>query len=451
MSDKAKVFFDRAVELFHVRNWNFAIDMLLEGLKIDPSNIDLGFEQLYQVALKRKQGGGKGASWGTLFKLREKKNIKENLINAANLMALDPGNILYMIRIFRFANKLGFSNVVTWSGKILIDFFRNQKKPKKLLLSEIILSLSQIKDEESYEIARSMCVIMSKAYPNDGDIARLTRQIEAERTIKKGKYEEEGDFTKGVLDMEAQQKLMQEGSNIKSKVYLQQRVEETGKEYKESSITPGKIHAHVEALLKLETQEAEDKAISVLLKADEESKSYEFRQKMGDIRITRMRRKYRELVDAGKKDEAIEQASKQLDYELKEYRDRIEHYPTDLKLKFELGKRQFLKGLYDEAIVNLQASANDPKKSVDANILIGRCFYKKEWYPNAIGIFKKVLDRELTEKVSKEIYYLLGLTQEAVQDYDGAIESYSVVAQMDFSYKNISDKISALRENKPEK
>jgi tetratricopeptide (TPR) repeat protein len=100
--------------------------------------------------------------------------------------------------------------------------------------------------------------------------------------------------------------------------------------------------------------------MDVLRKAHHDLNAYQFKLRLGDIRIRQMSRRYRDLVTAGDKAAAIEQARAQLDFELEEYKERCHNYPTDLALKFELGKRLFLATKYDEAIASLQQAQRDP-------------------------------------------------------------------------------------------
>ena len=51
---KGKAFFDRGDQVAETGNWDFAIQMYLEGIRREPGNIARGHQPLRQVSLKRK-------------------------------------------------------------------------------------------------------------------------------------------------------------------------------------------------------------------------------------------------------------------------------------------------------------------------------------------------------------------------------------------------------------
>ncbi len=57
--DKGKAFFDRADQVAETGNWDFAIEMYLEGLRREPDNLQRGHQKLREVSLHRKVQGGK--------------------------------------------------------------------------------------------------------------------------------------------------------------------------------------------------------------------------------------------------------------------------------------------------------------------------------------------------------------------------------------------------------
>ena len=108
-------------------------------------------------------------------------------------------------------------------------------------------------------------------------------------------------------------------------------------DHRELLVRPGQ-------LLKIEDESYENEAIAVLDKANSQTGSYQFKMRIGDIRIRQMTRRYRKLEKSGDKKAAVQQARMQLAFELEEYIERAANYPTDLAVKYELGRRQYLAG-----------------------------------------------------------------------------------------------------------
>ena len=56
---KGKAFFDRGDQVAETGNWDFAIEMYLQGIEREPDNVDQGHKPLRDVSMKRMAQGGK--------------------------------------------------------------------------------------------------------------------------------------------------------------------------------------------------------------------------------------------------------------------------------------------------------------------------------------------------------------------------------------------------------
>src|SRR5438067_548019 len=84
---KARVFFERGRVVADTGQYDYAIEMYLQGLALDPDAVD-GHRELRDVALRRKAGGGKKLGMFENMKLlRWGKNQKENLLGAEKAWA----------------------------------------------------------------------------------------------------------------------------------------------------------------------------------------------------------------------------------------------------------------------------------------------------------------------------------------------------------------------------
>lgn len=455
---KGKAFFDRADQVASTGNWDFAIEMYLEGIQREPDNVTRGHKPLREAAMKRKAAGGKAAGMMEQFKRKPGKDPLANLVNAEYLLAKDPGSVAFMDQAMVAAGKLELSEVAKMYADILLEAMRQAKKPSMKVLQEITQVYA---DMEEFASAIAACEMALQVDPDNGQIQEILRTLSAKYTIKKGKYDQEGSFTKGVKDLDKQKELLEQDAMVQSKDHLQRMVERSRKEYLASPTVPGKINGYVEALLKLEDESYENEAIDVLLKAHKELSAYQFKQKVGEIKIRQMSRRYHKLLTSGDKQAAAEHARKQLELELQEYQERAVNYPTDLAIKFELGRRQFLAAkdnphLYDDAIATLQQAQRDPRRHVAAMNYLGLAFAHKGWYREAAETFEKVLQVEMTEDRNKEIRYNYGtvldkmvetLTEPAERKpvLLKAQEQFSEVAQMDFTYKDTRNRLEGVR------
>lgn len=439
---KASVFFDRADEVAGTGNWDFAIELYCEGLRLDPDEMQRGILKLRDVSLKRKMQGGKPAGMGDRRKHKPGKDPAGNLANAAYLLAKDPGSEALMEVFLKAAAALGNPEVIRWIGEIMLESQKHAKKANRRLCTVITDAMAGAKH---YDLAIQACNLARSVAPDDPDLEARLSQLGAEYTLQKGKYGVEGDFTKGVKDLDGQKELIQKDMLVKDENYLKQQIAKTQQEYLDNPTVPGKINRYVDALLKFEDESYENQAVDVLRKAFQDTKAYQFKMRIGDVKIRQMSRRYRKRKDAGDTEGATQAAREQLAFEVEEYRERAGNYPTDLSLKYELGRRLFLAGRYDDAIGFLQQAQRDPRRFVAVMNYLGQAFMRKEWWQEAIDTFEKVLGGDITEDRSKDIRYNLGQCYEQLKKYEKAQEQFSHLAQIDFNYKDVRSRLETLR------
>ena len=441
-SGKGKAFFERAEQVADTGNWDFAIEMYVDGIQREPDNIERGHQPLREVALQRKATGAKGPGFREQFKRRHGKDPVVNLANASYLLAKEPGSVNYMQQVLKFAKQLELNDVAKWICDILMESQRQAKRANMGILLKLIESYH---DLEQFALAIQACEKARELSPDDPKLHDAMNELSAKYTIKAGKYDVEGDFTKGVANLEDQQRLMQVDSLVKERGYLEEQIERARKDYLDTPLAGGKINALAEALCKIEEEAFENEAIDILKKAFKDTGAYQFRLRIGDIRIRQMTRRYQALRAAGDKEGAVEHARKQLEFETEEFLDRVANYPTDLTLKFELGKRQFLGGDYDAAIGSLQQAQRDPRRHLTAMSYLGQSFARKGWFREAADTYDRALQAEMTEDRGKELRYQLGDVLLNMGEYQRAQDCFSEVAQIDFNYKEVRTKLETAR------
>ncbi|RPI63531.1 MAG: hypothetical protein EHM48_02285 [Planctomycetaceae bacterium] len=448
---KGKPFFDRADQVASTGNWDFAIEMYLEGIIREPENMERGHRPLREVALKRKAGGGKGPGMMETFKLGAGKDPIQNLRNAEYLLAKEPGSTAYMERVYQAASKLDLKSVAKWILDILYEAQKLANKPDKRLLLSLAKAYDQLEEYQSSVVVLRMAV---EASPKDATLQDALREQEAKSTIKQGGYDnKEGGFAHSVKDMNKQNELMEKDKLVQSKSFVELQIERTRGEYEGSPTVPGKVNGYVEALLKVEDESTENLAIDVLAKAHKDTGAYQFKMKMGDVKIRQAKRLINKQLQAGDKKNAAAAAQKLLEFELAEYIERAQNYPTDLGIKYELGRRQLASGKLDEAIASFQQAKRDPRRQILAILHLGQAFTKKGWFREASDTYEQALKMEIpSEERRKELLYSLadakeqmGRGENSKELLQAAQDIYSQVAQLDFNYKDVRERLEKLR------
>src|SRR5690606_10301615 len=237
--------------------------------------------------------------------------------------------------------------------------------------------------------------------------------------------------------------------------YVARMVRDAEAQYQADPDEPGKLNRLVEALLKTEKKEQEDRALQLLERAHKKTGQFRFRQRYGQIRLRQLAREQRQVdaaYRANPKDESVQQQRRlfiqyRLEEELAEYKLWSENYPTDLTLKFEIAKRMFMLRQFDEAIPMLQQARQDPKSRTEATIYLGRAFLEAGFGDEAADTLKTMIDdyQLRGDDLSKEMYYWYGVSLQQKGETEGAIKAFSQVAQWDFTYRDVQSRIQKLR------
>jgi len=118
-----------------------------------------------------------------------------------------------------------------------------------------------------------------------------------------------------------------------------------------------------------------------------------------------------------------------------------------------VAQRMFLLGQYQEAIPVFQQVRQDPKYRVAGSVLLGRAFLEAGFADEAVETLKVTLDDYPAkgDEKSLDMYYWYGRALEVMNDNAGAIKQYSQVAQINFNYRDVQERIKRLRSGQPPK
>jgi len=454
MSAKAGVFFERARKVAETNNFDYAIDMYLEGLRCVPDALDEGHMPLHELALLRQVKGGKKPSMVERVKhLRGGKTALDQMLNAEYLFAKDPDHLPYAEAMLKAAAAGAYKKTAKWIADLVFGANNAAKKPSLqtyLLLKDSYTAIGQ------FERALAACQYAVRLKPEDGALADEFKNLSAELTVSRGKYDQEGDFRQSIKDRERQEKLQAQESVVKTKDYRISAVEEARGAMEQNPDLTKNIFNLAEALSDLQNDDGENEAIELLESTYKTKSDFSFEQRAGQIRIKQLKRKIREAKNAletnpneAQAKSRVAELSAQLDsMELEHYRLCVENYPTDLQAKYEYGIRLTRNKQYDDAIPLFQEAQRDPRHKISAMDRIGLCFFKKGWFADAIDVFTQAIDSyEIKDdSIAKELRYNLARSYEEQGDAEKALEIYRKIAQLDFAYKDVRQRVDKLRE-----
>lgn len=449
---KAQAFFDRALQARGRSNFDYAIEMYLEGLRHDPDALEQGHLALYELALLRQGKEGKKPSMVERMKRLRGKNPLEQMLNAEYLFAKDPDHLPYAEAMLKAAVAGGYQRTVGWIANLVFQGNNAAKRPSAntyVLLKDAYKSIGQ------FDKAIVACQLASKLKPEDADLADEFKNLTAELTMARGRYDQEGDFRQSIKDREVQERLQSQKAVVKTEDYRISAVEEARKDYALDPNLPKNIFNLADALSELQDDKGEKEAIELLEKSYKTKDDFSYKQRAGQINMKRIRRKVRKARSIAESRPGDEEAKRRLaqwnaklnSVELEHYQLCVENYPTDLQAKYEYGTRLVRNRKYDEAIPLFQEAQKDPRHKISSMDKIGLCFFYKGWFADAIDIFTQAIDAyEIKDDgVAKELRYNLARSYEQKGDTDKALEIYRKIAQLDFGYRDVRQRVDKIR------
>ncbi len=448
----AKRFFEKARKAAEGKNYDYAIEMYLDGLRRAPDALEDGHLPLCELGLQRRGHGAKKPSMVERVKRLRGKTPLEQMLNAEYLFAKDPDHLPYAEAMLKAAVEGGYHRTGHWIANLIFQTNNAIEKPSLqtyLLLKDSYKALGQ------YDKAVAACQRALKMRPDEKELADEFKNLSAELTMSRGNYGSGGDFRKSIRDQEAQAKLYAQDRIIKTKDYRISAVEDARKAYAREPDVVRNAFNLADALADLETDEAENEAIELLEGLHERLQDFRYKERAGLLKIRqikRWRRAARKQLKArpndGEAKAELEELEKALHAtELEHYRLCMENHPTDLGAKYEYALRLMQAGRYNEAIPLFQEAQRDPRRKISAMDKIGYCFFMKQWYADAIDVFMRAIDTyEIKDDATaKELRYNLARAYQEQGDGEKALELYRKIAQLDFGYKDVCQRIDRLR------
>ena len=459
---KARRFFEHAQATADTGNFDYSIDCYINGLRHDPDNVGK-HEALHEVAKRRKVNGGKPASFTDKLKSGGKSPL-DKMLHAQMLAAKDPTNAALHLEVMKQAvaadaaePELHMAEVANFVGNLALQWNTQSKKPDKKIYLEVCDLFAAIK---LFDKATEACRRAVQMDPSNSALLQKLKDLEAERTMQEGKYGQQ--FRETIKDADKQSAMEQDRRTDKTESAIEAMVKRRRAEYDEDPQDVDRMIKLVDALVQMQTPDSENEAIKLLKDTWESTGQYRFRVRMGDIQMRQVARAIRTLRtkleanpgDADLKGRYVEAQRKAILFELSEYQDRVKNYPTDLSLKFELGRRLYLAGKIDEAISAFQQATGDPKHRAASYEYLGRCFLKREWYDEAVDTVRKGIEAHplKDDRLALELRYLLIEGLEGAARRNRSLEQAreaqrvaSQVLQTKIDFRDIRDRVEQLR------
>jgi tetratricopeptide (TPR) repeat protein len=462
--EKAGKFFERAQVVHDSGNYEYAMQLWLQGLRWDPSSM-----QGLGAYLRSAEGFVAENPKGKLGK--EVRNVTSGVpkatakyLDALIDFGLDKADAAAAVRVADAAGTLGIKEPARLLGRHALS--ATNLDPKRQKKDAYVRLLDVLETAEDFQAAAQAGEAAMRLDPSDGELQARVRNMMAQATMTRGGFDEpgkEGGFRKNIRDEAKQLELTQQDSIAKTGTVKDQIVERTKAAHEANPADLPALEAYCKALVERGKPADELKALALYSKAYSETKQFRFRERSGEIQLRRMRRNVAALekqasegsVEAGERLEAARAEMGKL--ELEEMKLQVEAYPTDLGRKFRLGRALLQAGQADEAIAQFQHAQDDPKHRSEVLLHMGRAFQKLGgWDDEAVATFRRGLegvadpDGDLAMELRYGLLTALQAKAEHDRDRSAAEEADKLagaIAIKSFGYKDIRErreKIKAL-------
>ncbi len=463
--DQAAKLFKHAHKAAETRNFDYAVELYVNGLKLWPDAVEEGLRKLRVVATARMLEGGKPPGFMAARKYpTNTKDPLQNLNNALHLYGLHPNNLSNLELILQLAAKVHCDRVAEWVAPLLAEGYNSAKKLSAnhyLATCDALDRTAELAGKFNNEVWAlailqayiAIAQMWEAQYSDSSDAQRARSAASSKQAIVKGHFDKADGFTDSLKNAEAQRDAQDRDRGIHTTDRHRVLIERARQDWKAHPNEASKLRELVVLLSRTETEADEAEAIQLLEEEYKSSEQYAFKQRADDIRIRQLVREHRDLAAQAKiapDDKALQAKAKEaeqriLSLETAVYEDRQRHYPTDLRVKYHLGLRYFQAGRYDDAIPLFQLSLMDGRTRLESMLYIGRSFFNKKFYDQSVGTLERA-SREptATGALFLELNYWWARALEATDSLSEARRVYGHLIQLDYNFRDARQRLERL-------
>ena len=450
LAQKAQNFLNRGRQAVETGKYDLAIDMLQESLKAAPSVLEA--RRLLRAAQIRRfqsnppsslalklQGVSNWSARQKILGLCKKGDGAAAMEAAEQLLCknpLDPDNIECAVKA---AETAGQPEAAAISIEAAYSCNGNDENLLERIANYYLAANNFLKARDAY-------AKLAKLRPHDQRIQQLLKNTEARATMSQGWDQsagQKGGYRNLIANKDQAAKL-----DAANKAVVTDADAETLIKEKKAQIEkePGNMN-YYRALARLYTQNKRfPEAIETLEAAQRvNSADPELDRMLSAARASNYEFQISELRAAGKEEEALQLEAEKNQFVFDDLAARVERYPNDLHLRFELGQQYYMYEYFDEAVQQLQLAQKSPKDRIEALYLLAMCFLRKDQRDMAVMQLETARDQlPQMNDLKKKVVYQLGVCAENAGDLDKAYAYYKDVYSSDVTFADLNERMLAI-------
>jgi len=448
LAQKAQNFTNRGRQALETGRYELAMDMLMEAVGAAPDVLETRkLLRAAQIANFRKNGkAGFGAKLGymmaqqKIMSLVKKGHGVEAMAEAEKLLCqnpLDANNIETAVKAAEAAGKADHA-------AITIEAAYECSNKDASLLERVATYYTMAK---RWDKARDAYGKLSEMKPGDQRIIQLLKNAEAQATMNSGWTEtagKKGGFQNLIANKEQAAKLDAANKAVvtgdDAELLIQEKLKQIAAEPKNMNARRALARIYVQGKRYYEAIEVLQQAIEVSGTMDPE-----LDRMLSQTKVQYYDQQIALLREDGRDEEAETMEGEKNQFVFDDLAARVERYPNDLHLRFELGKQYFVYGYYDDALTHLQLAQKSPKDRLWALYYLAMCFLSQGQTDMAVMQLETARDAIPTmDDLKKKVVYQLGLCAEAAGDLQKAYQYYKDVYSSDVGFEDLSERMLAV-------
>lgn len=448
LAQKAQNFTNRGRQALETGRYELAVDMLMEAVSAAPDILETRkLLRAAQIANFKKNGKvGFGAKLGYMMArqkilgLVKKGKGVEAMAEAEKLLCqnpLDADNIEAAVKAAEAAGKAEHAAI-----SVEAAYECSNKDPS--LLERVATYYTMAK---RWDKVRDAYQKLSEMKPGDQRVMQLLKNAEAQATMNSGWTEtvgKTGGFQALIANKEQAAKLDAANKAVvtgdDAELLIQEKLKQIEAEPKNMNARRALARIYIQGKRFYE-------AIDVLQQAIEVSGTMdpELDRMLSQTKVQYYDQQIEALRANGQEDDAVALEGEKNQFVFDDLAARVERYPNDLHLRFELGKQYFTYGYYDDALTHLQLAQKSPKDRLWALYYLAMCFLAQDQVDMGVMQLETARDAIPTmDDLKKKVVYQLGLCAEASGDLEKAYQYYKDVYSSDVGFEDLSERMLAV-------
>lgn len=432
-------------------NFDYAIEMYLTAVKLLPDSL-VYRQSLRFTEYKKYKNNGSGASMAGMRAMGSRGRVKTARLSkdwatvdlaAEEGLQLNPWDVGFNIDVGDAAKARGHGEVAVFAYQEALKREPGHK--------ELNRSLGELLEERAeYKQAADCWRRILKLDPMNGEARSKITQLDAKGVMDRGGYEAAENTRGAMAPHEVARRAGGGGASGpgESPVADLERLVRKDPNNKDNVLKLADLYRREGRLEDAEQQL--QKALELT------GNNLNVREVLEDVQLEMMskavgvaKEQFRaKPQDEARKQQAVALAAELLNREVEVYSSRVDRYPQDMRLKFELATRLMKQQKWQLAIPLLQQSRSDPRVKAEALVNLGKCFAYDKKPQLARRQFEAALP-ELSFDAQPELYketcYALGRLCEDGGDKTAAEEFYQKVLEVDYGYRDAVTRLDALQ------